>query len=111
MPYEEFHDVYDADRFRRTVAAILEKNVRRSVLNVIKEVNKAAEHDAEEIFSDISRQCEEINAQYMENFRTLSSDTTGKHRLSLLGDIDAIRKIGEELSAFFSMWDEVLGRR
>ena len=86
-------------------------------MNVIKEVNKAAEHDAEEIFSDISRQCEEINAQYMENFRTLSSDiqtaidTTGKHRLSLLGDIDAIRKIGEDLSGFFSMWDEVLGRR
>ena len=115
IPYEEFRDVYDADRFRRTIAAILEKNVRRSVVNVIKEVNRAAEHDAEEIFSDISRQCEEINAQYMENFRTLSNDiqtaidTTGKHRLSLLGDIDALKKIADDLSAFFSMWDEVLG--
>ena len=113
VPYEDTRDVYDVEKFRMIIVSALEKRVRKSVASVMREVNKAAEHDAEKIFADIMRQCQEISAQYMENFRNLSNDiqmtidSRNRHRESLLNDIAALNGISEDFRPFFAMWDEV----
>ena len=117
IPYEETREVYDVDKFRLILTSALEKRVRKSVASVMREVNKAAQHDAEEIFADIVRQCQEISGQYMENFRNLSNDiqmtidSKSRHRESLLNDIAALNGISEDFRPFFAMWDYVKNGR
>ena len=117
IPYDDTRDVYDVGRFKRIVAAALEKKVRNSVEAVMRRVNDAAERDAERIFSVIADQCEKIRGQYMANFESLSNDiqmtidTKNQHRQSLLNDIAALNGIAEDFRPLFAMWDEVKNGR
>ena len=113
-PYTVSKEVYDVDGFRRSIIYELEKRVRRVVEAAHDEIESEAENITTAIYEDISRQCNEINAEYsslFESFRndiSMASDETSRHKKSLENDIEILRRIDENFVPFFTMWDEIL---
>ena len=112
--YTVSNEVYDVAGFKLSIINELQKRVR----SVVEVAHDAIEAEAEKIttiiYSDVSRQCDEINAEYrglFDSFRNdinTALDETSQHKQSLENDIEILREIDKKFEVFFTMWKEIL---
>ncbi|MBQ7594383.1 MAG: dynamin family protein [Synergistaceae bacterium] len=114
VPFEIVQDVYDVETFKGKILYKLKAGVRKVIEEAHDEIEAEAEGVIRMIYGDIKRQCDEINAEYLELFESFrddiraASDKTSAHKQALEKDIDVLREIDNKLGAFFDMWYKIL---